>query len=131
MDKMHKGINWATVAGVVVTALFTYFGGKSADAADVKLASGVAEQLAVLKAAKRECKQDTDALYDEVTKLREAVAVLRASNEFLARSDRERARNAADALDNVFYEDAPKNVPTQDVADAQEVREIKKSLLKD
>lgn len=83
-DKLHKGMNWMSIAGVVATAVFGYVSDQRSSTVDEKMATGVSQKLAVLEAWKQSTSLELARSSEQVMRLREAVAALKASNDILA-----------------------------------------------
>lgn len=104
-DGLHKGMNWASIAGVVATAAFTYLADAQRGEADDKLAGGAAQEIAVLQAWKDRAEADIRSQAEQIVRLREAVAALRAVGEATARTAA--ARRAVEDVGELLAEPAP------------------------
>lgn len=107
---MHKTINWASLAGVLLTAALGYFADQRSNKADHHMASGAAIKLAVFEA-------QLNQQHEEIARLREAVAVLRAGHRVSPR------------IDALLLDDEPHAVGAAPAAGAADA--IKKQLLEE
>jgi len=115
MDKLHKGINWTTLIGVIVTAAFGYLADirHSADSDRIKLV--VARELAATKEWRRGAEQDIDRQAVEIANLRETVAGLRAAVDLMSRGRQDVAGVLKDEPEVVVRAKASPPAPAPEV----------------
>lgn len=134
-DKLHKGINWTSILGLIATAVLGYLADAKNGEKQERIASGAAAEIAVLQAAAEDAKDDNKAQAEQIAKLREAVAALKAANEaFIALGTaspaRARAREAiADVQELLDAAPAPAPREREQPEQASRVEGIKRKLL--
>jgi hypothetical protein len=116
MDRKHKAINWTALIVALGTAagggIKAFMDSYSSDS----MQTVVAREIATSEAWRRSMAEDIEdnaaslsALLETTARLREAVASLRASVEFLSRGRRVDARKEADEIDEILPSPQPMN----------------------
>jgi len=77
-DRLHKTINWTSLIGVIGTAIFAWLADGGRFQADQAMATGAAKELAVLYAWKEQIDPLLRDQAEQIARLREAVAALKA-----------------------------------------------------
>jgi hypothetical protein len=135
-DKLHKTINWTTLIGVAGTAVVGYLADGQRDKADTNLASGTASELAVFQEWKEAAQADLRSQAEQIARLREAVAALKAANDIVARgygsgvlgdSVRAATGGVGRLLDQTSTDYAPAEAPVKD----QETVKLKTEVIMD
>jgi hypothetical protein len=96
-DAVHRGVNWTTLGGVVITAALGWQSDQQKSNADETIKHVLARELSELHEWKRNAAKSIDHLTQQVGMLREASAGAKATLELLARGRRDRSRVLAAA----------------------------------
>lgn len=117
-ERVHRGINWASLVGVIGTALVGYFADANRGKTDDAMVTGAATEIAALKEWKQAATRDLQTQAEQIAMLRESVAALRV---------RAGAHRTADTLDLLLP--APQlQAPAAGAAAPEKIEEIKKAM---
>src|SRR3990172_5819087 len=83
-SKLHKTMNWTTLLGVAGTAVVGYLADGNRGEKQERLADGAAREIAALHEWRDSAKAELRSQGEQVARLREAVAALKAANEAMA-----------------------------------------------